>query len=97
MLKLNDDIVINLNRDGGMDAWLGWRAKYRPLPHPLEPVQASYDGLMLETFGPDLEHVRNTPGPNVWTLIDEDGEQFIVSGYRTVNRLGYFITEVGHA
>ena len=27
----------------------------------------------------------------VYTLIEEDGEQFLVKGYRIVNRLGYMI------
>lgn len=96
-LKLPEEISIHIGEgEAAWAAWLTWRAEYRPLPNHVDP-NASYDGLLFETYGDELKAVRETPGPHVWTLIEEDGEQFIVSGYRHVNRLGYFVTEVGHA
>lgn len=97
-LKLPDDIEVRIDDgEAGRQAWLEWRATYRPLPHPLEPVDAPYDGLLLHYEGPDHDHVCSQPGPFVWTLIEGDFGTYIVAGYHRVNRLGYFITEVGHA
>jgi hypothetical protein len=59
-----------------------WLETYRPVPNPLAK-SAPFDGLMFETFGPELAHVRDTPADRVWTLVEGDDD--------FVNRLGYFI------
>lgn len=71
--------------------WETFVSTYRPLPNPLDD-NASYDGFMLETFGPEFDHVRAQPEANVWTIFDCDGSSIIGSGLHHVNRLGYIIT-----
>jgi len=57
-----------------------------------------FNGHLFETFGKEFDYVASVAGKNlVWTLIEEDGEQFIVNGLRTVNRLGFFVTENNYA
>ena len=50
---------------------------------------------MFETSGTDLAYVRAQPATRVWTLVDGDSSpaQFVCSGFHTVNRVGYFVTE----
>lgn len=53
-------------------------------------------GRMFETYGHDHTYVLSVnakdPG-RVWTWVDCDGENVVVSGYHYVNRIGYFISE----
>lgn len=65
---------------------------HRPLRNKLNP-DAPHDGCLYETFGDELEHVRRADPRHVWTLIAEDGAEFVRRGFHTVNRLGYFLTE----
>ena len=69
---------------------------FRPYRHP----QASCDiwgGVGLETFGDDLELVKSLPVTHLWTVVDgDDGDQWILTGIHTVNRVCYLITEVPH-
>lgn len=56
---------------------------------------ASWDGVMFETFGEELEYVRMKAqsGNNVWTIVEGDDDTMYVSnGMRLVNRIGYLIT-----
>ena len=50
-------------------------------------------GTMFETFGDELAFVRSQPEECVWTLIECDSKLLVVSGYRFVNRIGYFICQ----
>ena len=64
-----------------------WAMTYEPILR---------DGSELfETFGEDLEEVRNADPACVWTLIDgsEDDNCYIVNGYHLVNRVAYIITK----
>ena len=72
-----------------------WEEKFIPTKNSIDD-NASYDGIMFETFGPELEAVRNADPDCVWTLIcdDEADNDVILKGYHLVNRMGYFITEV---
>lgn len=49
---------------------------------------------MFETFGSELEFVRSHDSRHVWTLIDEDGRDYILNGDHAVNRVGYLLTTV---
>ena len=56
---------------------------------------ASFDGLMFETYGDEVEYVKSKPHNRIWTYGDgDDGGLYIWSGWSFVNRIGYFITEV---
>lgn len=67
---------------------------------------ASFDGKMFETYGEELEFVKQMAKENrVITIIesdegceeDEDGftrpNMYFVNGMHFVNRIGYFVTE----
>jgi len=70
-----------------------WLEAYRPVSNALAK-SAPFDGLMFETFGPELAHVRDIPADRVWTLVGGDDDTlYVLSGFHFVNRLGYFIAE----
>lgn len=52
-----------------------------------------WGSTLWDTHGAELNFVRNQHENKVWTLMEEDGEMFIVTGFHFVNRLGYFVTE----
>lgn len=75
-----------------------WESTYKPVNNVLVD-NSSYEGIMFETYGIEVEHVREMWGSsprNVWTLIDSeiDDGTVIVSGYRYCSRIGYFLTEL---
>src|SRR5262249_53914708 len=52
-------------------------------------------GCLFETYGEELEFVRQQDPATVWTLVDgDDGDQYLVSGFHFVNRIGYLISTV---
>lgn len=52
-------------------------------------------GCLFETYGQELEFVRQQDPRTIWTLIDgDDGDQYVVSGIHFVNRIGYLISTV---
>lgn len=66
-------------------------------------INASFDGKMFETYGSDLEFVRQMAKENrVITILEGDCEtdefgderpcMYYASGYHFVNRIGYLIT-----
>lgn len=70
---------------------------FRPFRHP----SANFDiwgGLGLETFGEDLNLVRDYDETFVWTVVDgsEGRDQWIIPGYHHVNRVCYLLTEIAH-
>lgn len=74
-----------------------WVEAYRPVQNWIED-NASMDGTMFETFGPEHNYVmsqKEQKPKQIWTLLEGDeGQTFVSSGYHHANRLGYFITEV---
>lgn len=75
-----------------------WVKQYRPLSNHLVP-DAPYDGLMFETYGNELEFVRNhmnTDPRKIWTQVEVDDKMYILSGFHYVNRFGYYVTEITH-
>jgi hypothetical protein len=52
---------------------------------------APYGGYMFETFGAELDFVKQHKNKNIWTIMDDDS---ILAGYHIVNRMGYIICEV---
>lgn len=50
-------------------------------------------GCLFETYGEELDFVRQQDPQTVWTILDSDnGNQLVVSGYHFVNRVGYLIS-----
>lgn len=70
-----------------------WVEKYKPIQNHLTNF-APFDGTMFETFGEELNFVREQNSSNIWTFVDTDAGEQITNGYHIVNRIGYFITEV---
>jgi hypothetical protein len=64
----------------------------KPVTNP--HADRGYNRTLFETYGVELNFVKSQPDNKVWTLLDSAmGEWVIVSGMRTVDRLGYFVTE----
>jgi len=73
-----------------------WVDQYQPIENPFDK-NAGYEGCMFETYGDDLNCVKETVDNGhfqlVWTLITGDNEEsWIIPGYHVVNRMGFFIT-----
>jgi hypothetical protein len=76
-----------------------WELHFKPIKNHLDLTgNASFDGIMFETYEHEYDYVAAIGGQNpnkIWTLVDaEDGETIIINGWAFVNRIGYFITEV---
>lgn len=54
---------------------------------------APFAGCMYETFGDELEFIKRQPANRVWTILDAEGELYIVAGIHIVNRMGYLVTD----
>lgn len=62
--------------------------------HILGDDNAPFDGLMYETFGDEVNYVREIAQkhPNrVATILDCDGGTYLGRGYHHVNRIGYLV------
>ncbi len=57
-----------------------------------------WGGHGLETYGKDLEIVRRHDSNFLWTVVDGDdsNSEWIVPGFRYVNRLCYLVTAEPH-
>jgi hypothetical protein len=52
-----------------------------------------HPGCLFETFGEELEFVRQHDPSTVWTVVDgEDGDLYLVNGHHFVNRIGYLLS-----
>ena len=52
-------------------------------------------GCLFETYGAELDFVRSQDPRNIWTLVDgDDDNQYVISGFHFVNRIGYLISTV---
>jgi len=71
-----------------------WVATYKPILNHID-TNASFDGMMFETYGDEVDFVKEQPINRIWMYGDGDnGNTYIWSGWGFVNRIGYFITEV---
>jgi len=70
---------------------------FRPFRHPSSEFNI-WGGLGLETFGRDLQVVKDYSERFVWTVLDgcEGSDQWITPGFHYVNRVCYLLTEVAH-
>jgi hypothetical protein len=52
-------------------------------------------GCLFETYGEEVDFVRSQDPCTIWTVVDsDDGNQYVLSGYHLVNRIGYLISTV---
>jgi hypothetical protein len=72
--------------------WDEWAKKFRPIQNQFYPDQP--ETTMFETYGEEVEFVRNYDPKYVWTNLTGDESDLICAGYHYVNRIGYYITEV---
>jgi hypothetical protein len=75
-----------------------WVKTYKPILNQIDPT-SSFDmgegGTMFETYGKEVEFVKEQNDSNIWMYGDgDDGGSYIWSGWGFINRIGYFITEV---
>ena len=75
-----------------------WCETYKPITNHIDK-HASFDngngGIMFETYGDEVDFVKEQDGAHIWTYGDgDDGGGYVWNGWHFVNRLGYFITEV---
>jgi len=68
---------------------------FQPYWHPLSNHDI-WGCIGLETFGKDLELIKSLPAEYLWTVVDGDGDQWILPGVHTVNRICYLITKTPH-
>lgn len=68
---------------------------FRPYRHP-DTSTDIWGGIGLETYGQDFELAKSIEDQYIWTVIDGDREQVIVTGLHFVNRICYLVTELPH-
>jgi len=52
-------------------------------------------GCLFETYGEELAFVRSQDPRTIWTFVDgDDGNQYVMSGYHLVNRIGYVVSTI---
>lgn len=76
-----------------------WLEEFKPIPNHLDDNASFQDengvGIMFETYGDEVEFVKQQDPRCIWTYGDgDDGGGYIWNGWHFVNRIGYFITEV---
>ena len=76
-----------------------WEKTFKPITNHLDD-NASFqneedEGIMFETYGDEIDFVRQQNPQCVWTYHDgESNSTYISNGMGFVNRIGYFVTEV---
>ena len=52
-------------------------------------------GCLFETYGEELDFILTQDPRTIWTFVDgDDGNQYVMSGYHLVNRIGYLISTI---
>ena len=71
-----------------------WDEQFKPVPNHLDD-NASWDGVMFETYGEEEQFVFAQDSAKVWTYVDgDDGNTYLINGRHLVNRIGYLVCEV---
>lgn len=70
----------------------GWLQKFQPIDNHFDP-DASWGGIMFETYGDELTFVAKQKTQHIWTYIDTDSGTAICAGFHLANRIGYFVTK----
>jgi hypothetical protein len=75
-----------------------WEATYKPIYNHIDSNASFQDesgnGIMFETYGDEVEFVKQQDPNKIWLYGQGDEGMYIWSGWGVVNRIGYFITEV---
>lgn len=67
--------------------------KYKPIKNTFVD-EAPFGDCMFETYGEDIEFVKQQDAKHICTIIDEDDSLFILPGFHVVNRYGYLVTRL---
>jgi hypothetical protein len=71
-----------------------WVEKYKPLKNHIEESN-TYEGYAFETYGEELEFIREQEPEKIWTLIENGTDMsFVAFGMRWVDREFYFTSSV---
>jgi hypothetical protein len=76
--------------------WEEFEEQFKPVKNGID-AGAPYDGYLFETYGQEMEAVRDEVEQRksvVWTLLSEGETTWISEGFHFVNRQGYFITSI---
>jgi hypothetical protein len=73
-----------------------WFNHYKPIKNEITKYQSDFL-TAFETYGEELEFVRNHDEKFIWTEVDGDEGVYIISGYHLVNRIQYYVCEVPNA
>jgi len=73
--------------------WEEFEEKYQPITNHLVK-DAPYDGFMFETYGEELEFVKQADPLTIWTVMEGDEDLFVGNGWHFVNRFGYILTKI---
>lgn len=85
-----ENIKIESERIYTFDEWV---EKYNPIKNEIEE-SSTYEGYAFETYGEELDFVREHNPENIWTIITNGADMsYLVSGMRWVDREFYFVTE----
>jgi hypothetical protein len=67
--------------------------QFRFIPNNYDEY-SSFDGLMFETYGDEVEFVKSQSPDKIWMYGQgDDGGLYIWSGWGFVNRIGYFVSQ----
>lgn len=69
-----------------------WDKEFQPITNPFDD-NASWDGVMFETYGKELAYVRMSSPQCVWTYVDGEDGTYLCEGWHVVNRIGFFVTK----
>lgn len=71
-----------------------FKRKYKPIrvsPSPDAPIEGY---LITGINEAEMKALEGHTSETVWTLLEEDGQLYLESGIRFVNRLGYVVCQV---
>ena len=82
--------ILSLKRVKTYDEWV---EKYNPVKNEFEET-GSFDGCTFDYTEEDQwEFLKKHNPKNVWTMVSEGDDSFIISGFHWVNRDFYFVTK----
>ena len=71
-----------------------WEEKYNTaLKNPKSDDDEGLSTIMFETYGEELETVRNHEPNKIWTIRDTEYGLLLTAGFGLIDRFGYIISE----